>query len=268
MSRPAERARAGAWGVSLALVLAVIAAAPEARPAPRAVLVFAASSMQTAIDALTPVIEARTGIRVRTSYGASSALARQIESGAPADLFISADLDWMDYLEARELVRRESRVALVRNRLVLVAPAGRPVALRIQPGFPIAAALGDGRLAVADPDAVPAGKYARAALTSLGVWISVSGRLAAAENVRAALLLVARGEAPLGIVYASDARAEPDVRVVDTFPEDSHPPIVYPAALTKDASPDAARVLAFLTGPDARRVFDAEGFVTDRRPGF
>jgi molybdate transport system substrate-binding protein len=197
---------------------------------------------------------------VRVSYAASSALARQIENGAPADLFISADLEWMDHLARRQFVRADSRVNLLGNRLVLIAPAGQPVTMKIAPGFGLAAALGRDRLALADPAAVPAGKYARAALTSLGVWDAVAGRIAAAENVRAALRLVSRREAPLGIVYYSDAVADTGVRIVDTFPESAHPAIVYPAALTSTASPAAAKVLEYLQSNEARAVFAAQGF--------
>ena len=231
------------------------------------VLIFAASSLQTAIDALVPAIRNATGIEVRVSYAASSALARQIENGAPADLFISADLDWMDYLGGKTMIRDDSRVNLVGNRLVLVAPASRgardlrtPLALMIAPGFGLAKALGDGRLAMANPDVVPAGKYAKAALTNLGVWDSVANRIAAAENVRAALLLVSRREAPLGIVYATDALVDRGVRLVDTFPASTHPPIVYPAALTRSASPAAAKVLEYLKSSEARGVFLSQGF--------
>src|SRR6185503_19169048 len=163
------------------------------------------------------------------SYGASSALAKQIENGAPADLFISADLDWMDYLEKKGLVAPGTRKNLLGNRLVLVAPAKQPVKLAIAPGFAIGRAIGNGRIALADPQSVPAGKYAKAALEKLGVWDQVSGRVAAAENVRAALALVARGEAPLGVVYQTDANAEPGVMIAGVFPADSHPAVVYPA---------------------------------------
>jgi molybdate transport system substrate-binding protein len=226
----------------------------------RDVLVFAAASLQTALDALVVPLERVTGGRVRVSYAASSALARQIENGAPADLFISADLEWMDHLARRQLIRADSRLNLLGNRLVLIAPAGQPVTMKIAPGFGLAAALGRDRLALADPAAVPAGKYARAALTSLGVWDAVAGRIAAAENVRAALRLVSRREAPLGIVYYSDAVADTGVRIVDTFPESAHPAIVYPAALTSTASPAAAKVLEYLQSNEARAVFAAQGF--------
>jgi molybdate transport system substrate-binding protein len=244
---------------AIGLVLLCASAVLRAQtPAP--VLVFAAASMQTAIDELSPAITQATGVPVKASYAASSALARQIESGAPADIFISADLDWMDYVAQRHLIRAESRTNLLGNDLVMIAPAGRPVSLTIGPGFPLAAALGNDRLAVADPAAVPAGKYAKEALTSLGVWESVVGKLAPAENVRAALLLVSRAEAPLGIVYRTDALVDKGVAVIGAFPDSSHAPIVYPAALTSTSAPAAARVLEFLRGAAAKPVFERLGF--------
>jgi molybdate transport system substrate-binding protein len=254
---------ASALALALVLLFAPVKATPQGGPP--GVLIFAAASLQTAIDELAPMVEASTGVHVRASYAASSTLARQIENGAPADLFISADLDWMDYLADRALIRTDTRVNLLGNHLVLIAPAGEPTTLHVTPGFPLAAALGaNGRLAVADPDAVPAGKYAKAALSALGVWDSVRGKLARAENVRAALLLVERGEAPLGIVYRTDAAVDPGVVVVDRFPDGTHAPIIYPAALTRTAHEDAARVLTFLQGPAARAVFERLGFETKR----
>lgn len=229
------------------------------------VLVFAAASLQTALDELVGPVQRVTGARLRVSYAASSALARQIESGAPAHLLISADLEWMTYLADRNLVRAQSRVNLLGNRLVLIAPRAKPATLKIAPGFALPAALGRERLAMANPVSVPAGKYARAALIALGVWDSVAGKIAAAENVRGALLLVSRGEAPLGIVYRTDAHADPGVVIVDTFAEGTHPPIVYPAALTQESSPAAARVLEFLKTDAARAVFEKHGFSTARR---
>jgi molybdate transport system substrate-binding protein len=252
----------GRWLVMGCLAFAGVqpaAPAKVARPTDT-VIVFAAASLKTALDALAAPLLGTTGIRMRTSYAATSTLARQIEEGAPADLFISADEDWMNYVAERHLIREDSRVDLLGNRLVLVAPASAPIALTITRGFGLRAALGDGRLVVADPASVPAGKYARAALVSLGVWDSVASRLAPAENVRAALVLVDRGEAPLGIVYRTDAAADAGVIVVDTFPESSHPPIVYPAAIIRTASPAAARVLGFLRSEAARVVFEAQGF--------
>ena len=225
------------------------------------IIVFAAASLKTALDELAAPIHKATGVAIRASYAATSALARQIEQAAPADLFISADVEWMYYVDTRGLIRKDTRINLLTNRLVLIASKAAPVTLKIAPKFGLAAALGaNGRLAIADPASVPAGRYAQAALTSLGVWPSVTTKLAPAENVRAALLFVSRGEAPLGIVYNSDAIAAAGVVVVDTFPESSHPPIVYPAALTKNAKAAAARVLAFLQTPPARAVFDKNGF--------
>ncbi len=188
-------------------------------------------------------------------------MARQLENGAPADIFISADLDWMNYAQQHGLIRKQTRKDLLGNRLVLVAPAASTIKVEIAPGFPLAKLLGENRLAVADPDSVPAGKYAKAALERLGVWASVEGKLARAENVRAALLLVARQEAPLGIVYATDAAAEPQTRIVASFPTESVPPIIYPIALTASGkSPDAAKFLAVLESPAARPFFEKQGF--------
>jgi molybdate transport system substrate-binding protein len=225
------------------------------------VTVFAAASLTDTLNAIGKTYEAKTGKHVTLAFAASSALARQIEASSGADMFISADSEWMDYLDNKGLMKHETRRNLLGNRLVLIAPANARVTLKIAPHFDLALALGSGRLAVADPDSVPAGKYARQALTSLGVWSSVADRLAGAENVRVALAYVARGEAPLGIVYTTDALSEQKVRIVDTFPDNTHLPIVYPAALTKDAKPDAAAFLTFLSSPDASAVFAKAGFI-------
>ncbi len=225
------------------------------------VLVFAAASLKDALDAQAQQFQSSTGNKVVASYAASSALAKQIENGAPADLFVSADQEWMDYLAARKLIDARSRVSLLSNRLVLIAPAGSGVKIGIAPNFPLAAALGNGRLAMADPDHVPAGRYAKSALESLGVWSGVAGRTARTENVRAALALVSRAEAPLGIVYLTDALADKNVRIVSEFPASSHPPIVYPAALTATGKSAAARaLLEYLKSPAARAVWDKYGF--------
>ena len=223
--------------------------------------VFAAASLKNALDNIIAQYKAETGKAVAASYAASSALARQIEQGAPADIFMSADLDWMNYLQEKNLIKPESRVSLLGNRIVLIAPAATAAPVDIAKGFPLATLLGDGRLAMGDPAAVPAGKYGKAALEKLGVWPSVEAKVAPAENVRAALALVARGEAPFGIVYQTDAAAEKGVRIVGTFPEDTHPPIVYPIALTAaSANPDAPAFLAFLRSPKARPAFIEQGF--------
>lgn len=231
------------------------------------VTVFAAASLQESLNAASDAWTKRTGTAVRLSFGASSAMARQIEKGAPADLFLSADLEWMDWLAERKLIVPASRRNLLSNDLVLIAPAGSKTAIKIGKGMPLAKALGAGRLSVADPAAVPAGKYAKASLTALGVWGSVEKKLLPAENVRAALAYVSRGEAPLGIVYATDAKADPKVRVVGTFPAATHPPIVYPGAvLAGSRNRQAAAFLGWLQTPDAAAVFKRYGFGVLSRP--
>ncbi|MGP9822722.1 molybdate ABC transporter substrate-binding protein [Salinarimonas sp. NSM] len=249
----------------LALLTTLVAAALTfSAPAARAqdAVVFAAASLRNALDDAAAAFQERTGSRIALSYAGSSALARQIEEGAPADLFVSASVEWMDHLAAAGLIREESRVDLLGNRIALVAPATSDVEVTIAPGFDLAGALGpDGRLAMAETTAVPAGVYGRAALEHLGVWESVAERLAQSENVRAALALVSRGEVPLGIVYTTDATADENVRVVALFPEETHPPIVYPAALTRESeSAVAAEFLAFLRTPEARPLLERQGF--------
>ena len=225
------------------------------------VTVFAAASLKESLDAVAKAFEAGSGYKVAISYAASSALAKQIENGAPADIFISADPDWADYLAARKMLVPASRINLLRNELVLIAPADSKAALVLAPGLDLAAALGNNRLAIANPDAVPAGKYGKAALIALGAWAGVEGRLARAENVRAALLLVSRGEAPFGIVYKTDALADKGVRIVDTFSSASSPPIVYPAALLASSQTTAARALMqFIAQPQAGRIWSRFGF--------
>ena len=226
----------------------------------RPILMFAAASLTDALREISAGYASSGHGDLKTSFDASSTLARQIESGAPADVFFSADTQWMDYLQQRGLIQAGTRTDVVGNSLVLIAPASSPLRLRIEPHFRLAAALGEGRLATGDPDSVPAGRYARAALTSLGVWDEVAAHLARAENVRIALRYVARADTPLGIVYASDARMAPEVRIVDTFPADSHPPIVYPVALTKGAQLGARAFLAYIFGPESRAVFVRYGF--------
>lgn len=239
-------------------ILLVAALSASAAAQAQTLVVFAAASLKNALDEANLQAPARAAV----SYAASSTLARQIEAGAPAQVFISADQDWMDYLAQRGKILPGTRRNLLGNRLVLIAPAGSSVQATIKAGVPLPLLLGPGgRLALGDPQHVPAGKYAKAALEKLGAWDGVSNRLAPAENVRAALAFVARGEAPLGIVYATDAAAEPKVRVVDTFPDGLHPPVVYPAALTTVAQGSvAAEFLAFLRSPTARRIFEKHGF--------
>lgn len=245
-----------------AALLAFTAAAPlrAAADGPPALLVFAAASLNEVLGELASAWEKSSGVPVRLSFAASSVLARQIEAGGRADVFVCADERWMDYLQAHDLLEAASRRDLVSNRLVLIAPSDSRVWLKIAPGFGLAAALGSGRLAVADPDSVPAGRYARSALASLGVWQPLEERLARADNVRGALMFVARGETPLGIVYATDARIDPRVRIVDVFPPGTHPPIAYPAAATKGAGAPAAAFVRFLSGPQARDIWLRFGF--------
>jgi molybdate transport system substrate-binding protein len=224
-------------------------------------LVFAAASLTDVLTAIGKDYEAKTGKKVVLSFASSSVLARQIEASAGGDIFVSADEEWMDYLAARGLIKPESRADLLGNELVLVAPASSTLTLPIARNFPLLAALGGGRLAIGDPDSVPAGKYGRSALTSLGVWGAVVDHLAQAENVRVALAYVARGETPLGIVYKTDALAQKKVRIIGTFPEASHPPIAYPIALTKTAGPEAAAFLDFLHTAKAKEIFTEAGFL-------
>jgi molybdate transport system substrate-binding protein len=222
---------------------------------------FGAASLKEALDAQAKQFESATGHKVVVSYAASNTLARQIEAGAPADLFISADLDWMDYLDRKAVVMPGTRTSLLRNALVLIAPVSSKAVIKIGPGFDLAGALGSERLAMANPDSVPAGKYGKSALESLGVWGKVQKQVARAENVRAALALVSRGEAPFGIVYATDASADKSVRIVDTFPASSHPPIVYPAAiLASSKSPAARPLLDYLRSTPARATWEKYGF--------
>lgn len=224
------------------------------------VTVFGAASLADALKEIAADYEKQSGKQVAVSLAASSALARQIEASGGADIFISADLDWMDYLDKKGLIQHGTRENLLGNRLVLVAGKDAAAGIAIAPHFDLAGALKGGRLAMADPNSVPAGKYGRAALMALGVWNSVAGRVASAENVRVALAYVARGEAPLGIVYETDARADATVKIAGVFPESSHPPILYPAALVKDAKPEARTFLAYLASPIARAVFEKDGF--------
>lgn len=247
-----------------AIFLSVLGTVPV-RAAEQPVLVFAAASLTNVLQNIGRDFEAKRGTKISFSFAASMTLARQIAASSGADIFAAADEESMDYLDARGLIARASRKDLLRNTLVLIAPAGSNLRLTIGERFGLARALGGGRLAMANPDAVPAGRYGRAALQALGVWDGVANRLAPAEDVRAALAYVARGEAPLGIVYATDARVESKVRVVATFPANSHDSIVYPVALTRDAKPAAARFLEYLSGPEARAMFVRAGFAPVER---
>lgn len=245
--------------VILGLLLLVPATAVQA--AGRVVTVFAAASLTDVLDELGKAYTADSGVSVRFSFAASSALARQIESGAPADVFVSADQEWMNYLADRRLIQPATRANVAANALVLVAPADSILQLPIRPGFALAAALGkSGRIATGDPATVPVGKYARTALTALGVWDSVADRIIPGDNVRTALNFVALGEAPLGIVYATDVRGSTKVRIVDTFPANTHEPISYPAAATATGGADALAFVRFLQGARAQAIFGKYGF--------
>ena len=246
-------------GLAFATTLAPMAAA---RAQAGGMVVFAAASLKNALDEIaTDWSKAASRPMPRISYASSSALAKQIEQGAPADLFISADLDWMDYVAKKNLIQADTRVNLLGNKIVLIARRDSKVTVDVKQGFDLSKALNGGKLAMGNVDAVPAGKYGKAALEKLGAWDGVKDKVAQADNVRAALVLVARGEAPLGIVYATDAAAEPNVKIVGTFPDNSHPPILYPVALTKDAkSADAKPFLDYLKSLKARPSFEKQGF--------
>ncbi|MER9598904.1 MULTISPECIES: molybdate ABC transporter substrate-binding protein [unclassified Mesorhizobium] len=254
-------ARKGSTTIAIAGFVAMLMAAVPAARAEDKVVVFAAASLKDGLDAVNRACEADVGEAATISYAASSALAKQIEGGAPADVFISADLDWMKYLSDKKLTKPGTEVKLLGNQIVLIAPQDSKVETRIEKGFDLAGLVGDGKLAMGDFKAVPAGKYGKAALESLGVWSSVEGKVAQAENVRAALKLVSTGEAALGIVYATDAHAEPGVRVIGTFPADSHPPIIYPVAQLADSKgKDTPAFLKCLQSAKAGELFKAQGF--------
>jgi molybdate transport system substrate-binding protein len=233
----------------------------------KSLTVFAAASMKNALDDIDDAYTAKTGVKIVASYAASSALAKQIEQGAPADIFVSADTDWMDYAISKKTIKEPTRVNLLGNSIVLIAPKDSTIGhVAIGPGFDLAKLAGSGKIATGDVKAVPVGKYAKAALEKLGAWQAAEPKFAMAESVRAALTLVGRGEASLGIVYATDARVEPGVKIVGSFPEDSHPPIIYPVAATTTARADATDYLAFLRSSAAKTIFEKYGFTFLIRP--
>ncbi|HXH42802.1 MAG TPA: molybdate ABC transporter substrate-binding protein [Bradyrhizobium sp.] len=245
----------------VAFVILAGAALSPAAAQDKTITVFAAASMKNALDEIDAAYTARTGVKFSVSYAASSVLAKQIEQGAPADVFVSADTDWMDYAISKKTINGASRVNLLGNSIVLIAPKESKVDnVTIAPGFDLAKLAGDGRIATGDVKSVPAGKYAKAALEKLGAWQAVEPKFAMAESVRAALTLVARGEAALGIVYATDAKVEPGVKVVGTFPAESHPAIVYPVAATTTARPETNDYLAFLRSTAAKTILEKYGF--------
>ncbi len=249
-------------GMAMAVAIGIATGAGPALAQPRDLVIFAAASLKNALDDATTAWVRETGKPApKISYAASSALAKQLEAGAPADLFLSADLDWMDYAAGKGLIRPETRVTLLANRIALIAPSESTATIAMGPGLDLAAALGPGRLAMANVESVPAGKYGKAALEKLGAWDKVKDKVAQADNVRAALLLVSRGEAPLGIVYTTDAAADPKVKVLATFPPDSHPPILYPVAVTRDSThPDALAFLTYLRDAGPKAAFEKQGF--------
>lgn len=256
------RAAKRVWLAALLACFGASAAQPAQTVRSEPMTVFAAASLSDVLEKIGASFTQATKIPVRYSFAASSALAKQIEQGAGAAVFFSADETWMDYLASRALIDASSRRDVVWNRIVLIAPATSTIELKIAPHFPLLQALGpDGHLATGDPDAVPVGRYAKAALTALEVWDEVEPRVVRTENVRIALQYVARGEVPLGIVYLTDARVEPRVRIVDLFAESLHEPIVYPVAMTMPASAEARAFLEFLTGPVATKIFREAGFV-------
>ncbi|MFG3596395.1 molybdate ABC transporter substrate-binding protein [Bradyrhizobium sp. RDI18] len=247
-------------GLVLAFALSLAIPSPAAAQ-DKSLTIFAAASMKNALDEIDAAYAAKTGAKITVSYTASSALARQIEQGAPADIFISADTDWMDYAIGKKTINEPSRINLLGNSIVLIAPKDSKIDnVNIGPGFDLAKLAGDGRIATGDVKSVPAGKYAKAALEKLGAWQAAEPKFAMAVDVRAALTLVARGEAALGIVYSTDAKVEPGVKIVGTFPADSHSAIIYPVAATTTAKPEASNYLAFLRSTAAKAIFEKYGF--------
>src|SRR5215468_7390044 len=247
--------------VAIVLAFFSILGAPFAAGQDKAITIFAAASMKNALDDINAAFTKSTGIKVVASYAASSALMKQIEQGAPADVFASADLDWMDYGSQKKVIKDDTRVNLLGNKIVLVAPKDSKLTdVKIGPGFDLAKLAGDGRITTGDVKAVPVGKYAKAALEKLGAWQAAAPKFAMAESVRAALALVARGEAVLGIVYETDAKVEPGVKIVGTFPADSHPAIIYPVAATATAKPETSDYLAFLRSTAAKNILEKYGF--------
>jgi molybdate transport system substrate-binding protein len=248
-------------GVFLAFTILLGSAFSPAVAQDKSLTVFAAASMKNALDNIDAAYTAKSGVKISANYGASSALARQIEQGAPADIFASADTDWMDYAIQKKTINELTRVNLLGNSLVLIAPKDSKIDnVAIGPGFDLAKLSGDGRIATADVTSVPVGKYAKASLEKLGAWKAVETKFAMTENVRVALTLVARGETVLGIVYSTDAKVEPAVKIVGTFPADSHPPIIYPVAATATAKPEANDYVAFLRSAAAKAIFEKYGF--------
>ena len=254
-------------GIFSAFVILWGSAAAPALAQEKSLTVFAAASMKNALDDIDAAYTAKTGVKVAASNAASSTLAKQIEQGAPADIFLSADTDWMDYATGKKDIDESTRVNLLGNSIVLIAPKDSKIDhVTIGPGFDLSKLAGDGKIATGDVKAVPVGKYAKAALEKLGAWQAAEPKFAMADSVRAALTLVARGEATLGIVYSTDAKVEPGVKIVGTFPADSHPAIIYPVAATATAKAEAGDYLAFLRSSAAKTVLEKYGFTFLIRP--
>jgi molybdate transport system substrate-binding protein len=254
-------------GFFLSLLILCGSSYSPAQAEDKTITVFAAASMKNALDDIDAAFAAKTGIKVVASYAASSTLAKQIEQGAPADIFVSADTDWMDYATDKKTINEATRVNLLGNSIVLIAPKDSKIDnVTIGPNFDLAKLAGDGKIATGDVKAVPVGKYAKAALEKLGAWQAAEPKFAMADSVRAALTLVARNEAVLGIVYSTDAKVEPGVKIVGTFPPDSHPAIIYPVAVTATAKPEASDYLAYLRSGAAKAVLEKYGFVYLIRP--
>lgn len=248
-------------GLFTAFVILAGASLSPAAAEDKTITVFAAASMKNALDEVDAAYTTKTGVKIIASYAASSVLAKQIEQGAPADVFVSADTDWMDYAISRKTINEPTRVNLLGNSIVLIAPKDSEINnVTISQGFDLAKLAGDGRIATGDVKSVPAGKYAKAALEKLGAWTAAEPKFAMAESVRAALTLVARGEANLGIVYSTDAKVEPGVKIVGTFPVDSHPAIIYPVAATMTAKLETNDYLAFLKSSAAKTILEKYGF--------
>jgi molybdate transport system substrate-binding protein len=248
-------------GFLIALSILSGSATSPALAQDKSLTVFAAASMKNALDDIDAAYTAKTGVKIVVSYAASSALAKQIEQGAPADIFASADTDWMDYAASKKNINEPTRMNLLGNTIVLIAPKDSKIDnVTIGPGFDLSKLAGDGKIATGDVKAVPVGKYAKAALEKLGAWSAAEPKFAMAESVRVALTLVSRGEAALGIVYSTDARVDPGVKIVGTFPADSHPAIIYPVAATTTAKAEAADYLAFLRSSAAKAIFEKYGF--------
>jgi molybdate transport system substrate-binding protein len=242
-------------------------APPIAVAQDKTITVFAAASMTNALDDVDAAFTKQTGIKVVTSYDASSALMKRIEDGSPADAFVSANLKWMDYGVEKKVINESTQINLLGNVLVLIAAKDSKIDhVDIGPRFDLAKLAGDGRIATGDVESVPVGLYAKAALEKLGVWPSVESKMAMTVNVRAALAYVARREAPLSIVYATDAKIEPGVKVVGVFPNNSHDPIIYPVAATVNAKPGTIQYLAFLRSAAAKSIFQSYGFSVLAKP--